>query len=327
MTKLTYQRAFISFILAVISFSWVSCGRETRPSAADPVVALVMKTLNHPYFLDMRRGAIEAAQELDIRLVVQAAEREIDAEKQMQIVENLIQRRVSALCIAPSGSREIVPVIVKANRVGIPVLIVDTRVDEEVLQEAGGKIAGFVGADNLRGGRLAGKYIATQLGGKGHVAILEGIPGHETGDSRLRGFHQIMENYPEIQVVSSQTANWERAQGYAVFQNMLQARPDIQALFSCNDMMALGAIEAIAEAGRTGTIIVVGFDALDEARDAVTKHLMLATVAQFPFEMGKRVVQNAARILKGDTIEKDVEIPIQLVTSENARQEAAPEGS
>jgi len=327
MTKLIYQRPFISFILMVISFSGVSCGRETRPSATDPVVALVMKTLNHPYFLDMRRGAIEAAQELDIRLVVQAAEREIDAEKQMQIVENLIQRRVSALCIAPSGSREIVPVIVKANQVGIPVLIVDTRVDEEVLQEAGGKIAGFVGADNLRGGQLAGKYLATQLGGRGHVAILEGIPGHETGDSRLRGFHQIIKNYPEIQVVSSQTANWERAQGYAVFQNMLQAQPDIQALFSCNDMMALGAIEAIAEAGRTGTIIVVGFDALDEARDAVTKHLMLATVAQFPFEMGKRVVQNAARILKGDTIEKDVEIPIQLVTSENARQEAAPEGS
>ena len=326
MTKLTHQRIFISLILAVISFTWVSCGR-TRPSATDPVVALVMKTLNHPYFLDMRRGAIEAAQELSIRLVVQAAEREIDAEKQMQIVENLIQRRVSALCIAPSGSREIVPVIVKANRAGIPVLIVDTRVDEKVLQEAGGKIAGFVGADNLRGGRLAGKYLATQLGGKGDVAILEGIPGHETGDSRLRGFHQIMKNYPEIQVVSSQTANWERVQGYAVFQNMLQARPDIQALFSCNDMMALGAIEAIAEAGRTGTIIVVGFDALDEARDAVRKRLMHATVAQFPFEMGKRVVQNAVHILKGDSIEKDVEIPIQLVTSENLRQEVAPEGS
>ena len=253
---------------------------------------------------------------MNIRLVIQAAEREIDVEKQMQIVENMIQRRVSALCIAPSGSREIVPVIVKANRAGIPVLIVDTRVDQEALREAGGEIAGFVGADNLRGGRMAGEYLAEQLNGQGKVAILEGIPGHETGDSRLRGFHQVIRKHPGIQVLSSQTANWERAQGYTVFQNMLQARPDIEALFACSDMMALGAIEAIAEAGREESILVVGFDAVSEAREAVRQGRMLATVAQYPYDMGKQVVENAVEVLKGNPIEKDVEVPIRLITRE-----------
>ena len=304
-----------------ISLAWLQCGREAGPSADNPIIALVMKTLNHPYFLDMQRGAREAARHLNIRLVIQAAEREIDVEKQMQIVENMIQRKVSALCIAPSGSREIVPVIVKANRAGIPVLIVDTRVDEEALREAGGEIAGFVGADNLRGGRMAGDYLVEQLNGQGKVAILEGIPGHETGDSRLRGFHQVIRKHPGIQVLSSQTANWERAQGYTVFQNMLQARPDIEALFSCSDMMALGAIEAISEAGREGSILVVGFDAASEAREAVRQGRMLATVAQYPYDMGKQVVENAVEVLKGNPIQKDVEVPIQLITQEVLKAE------
>ena len=130
----TRHPILILLITVCISLAWLQCGREAGPSADNPIIALVMKTLNHPYFLDMQRGAREAARHLKIRLVIQAAEREIDVEKQMQIVENMIQRRVSALCIAPSGSREIVPVIVKANRAGIPVLIVDTRVDQEALQ-------------------------------------------------------------------------------------------------------------------------------------------------------------------------------------------------
>ncbi len=312
-----YINIVITSALGFGAFGIFGCQRQdSGRTNKTPVIALVMKTLNHPYFLDMRRGASEAAQNHNIQLVVQAAEREIDAEKQMQIIENLIQRRVSVLCISPSGSKEIVPVIIKANRARIPVLIVDTRVDSAVLQEASGYIEGFVGADNYKGGQLAGKYLANQLDGKGKVAILEGIPGHETGDSRLRGFHQIIQNYPGIQIVSSQTANWERAQGYSVFQNVLQAHPNVDALFSCSDMMALGAIEAIAESGKTGTIKVVGFDASLEARNVVEKGLMLATVAQFPFDMGKRVIENAVLILQGQRIDKDIEIPIQLVTKE-----------
>ena len=322
------RRSILMLLTTVcIGLTWLQCGREAGPSADDPVIALVMKTLNHPYFLDMQRGAKEAARNLNIRLVIQAAEREIDVEKQMQIVENMIQRRVSALCIAPSGSREIVPVIVKANRAGIPVLIVDTRVDQKALREAGGEIAGFVGSDNLRGGQVAGEYLVEHLNGRGKVAILEGIPGHETGDSRLRGFHQVIRNHPGIQVLSSQTANWERALGYTVFQNMLQAQPDIEALFSCSDMMALGAIEAIAEAGREGSIVVVGFDAASEAREAVRQGRLLASVAQFPYDMGKRVVENAVEVLKGNPIEQDVEVPIRLITKEVLDAETPPNAS
>src|SRR5205085_10481574 len=141
---------------------------------------------------------------LGVNLVVQAAEREVDVEKQMQIIENLIQRNVAALCVAPSGSKEIVPAIVKANQAAIPVLIVDTRVDAKALAAAGGRTTTFIGSDNVEGGRIAGRFLAQRLQGRGKVAILEGIPGHETGDARLKGFKEAIEKEPGIQIVASQ---------------------------------------------------------------------------------------------------------------------------
>ena len=253
------------------------CNRNDPSSTSDasggakPTIALVVKTLNNPFFIEMQQGAQEAADRLGVNLVVQAADREVDVERQMQIIENLIERKVSVLCIAPSGSREIVPVVVKANKAGIPVLIVDTRVDEKALAEAGGKIETFIGSDNFDGGKLAGAFIVEKLGGEGKVAVLEGIPGHETGDARLNGFREALAKAPGIQIVASQPANWERDQGFNVFQNILQANPGVNALFSCNDLMALGAAEAIAAAGKTGQIVVVGFDAQPEARAAIQK--------------------------------------------------------
>ncbi|HPG84151.1 MAG TPA: sugar ABC transporter substrate-binding protein, partial [bacterium] len=280
---------------AILSLALLGLCIGCSQDKSAPAVALVMKTLNNPFFMDMQLGAEEAAQRLQLPLIVQAAERELDVEKQMQIIENLIQRKVAAICLTPAGSREVIPAILKANRAGIPVLILDTRVDSTALAEAGGKVATFIGSDNFDGGRIAGERIIEKLGGIGRVAILEGIPGHETGDSRLRGFHAAIDKAPGIRIVASQTANWERDQGYNVFQNILQSHPDVQAVFGCNDMMALGAVEAIAAAGRSADILVIGFDAITDAREAIAAGRMEASVAQNPREMGRLAIENAAR--------------------------------
>ena len=304
-----------TLIITLILFS--GCQRDEQTGNGVATIALVMKTANNPFFIDMERGAREAADKLGVELIVQSAEREVDVEKQMQIIENLIQRQVNALCITPSGSKEIVPAIVKANKAKIPVLIVDTRVDETTLKEAGGQIATFIGSDNFAGGKIAGKKIVESLGGRGKVAVLEGIPGHETGDARLGGFHEALQEQSGIEVIASQTANWERALGYNVFQNLLQSNPDIQALFACNDMMALGALAAIAAAGKTGEIIVVGFDAIDDARSAIRKGEMHGSIAQFPSEMGRLAVEKAFDLLNGKTIADYIPTKIELVAKEN----------
>ena len=304
----------IKFILPVLcALAVVGCQRDDRSANEGPTVALVMKTLNNPFFVEMERGAKESARRLGVRLVVQAAEREVDVEKQMQIIENLIQRKVDALCVAPSGSKEIVPAIVKANQAGIPVLGVDTRIDATALAAAGGRVACFIGSDNVEGGRIAGRYLVQRLQGKGKVAILEGIPGHETGDARLAGFREIVGRERGIEVVASQTANWERDQGYNVFQNILQSHPEVQGVFACNDLMALGAVEAIGMAQKTSQIIVVGFDATADAREAIRKGTMAASVAQHPEEMGRLAVEKAVEVIGGGNPAPTIPVTVELI--------------
>jgi ribose transport system substrate-binding protein len=237
----------------------------------------------------------------------------------MQIVENMIQTGIQALAITPSGSREIVSALVKAKDAKVPIIVVDTRVDEKAAADAGVHTETFVGSDNYAGGQLAGEYLVKATGGKARVAILEGIPGHETGDSRLRGFREAVKATPGIAIVASQPANWERDQGFNVFQNMLQAHPDIDSVFAASDLMALGAIEAIAAANKTGQIRVVGFDALDDAKKAIAAGTMDASVAQFPAEMGRAAVESAVKVIRGEAIPADIKVKLELVTKDNVK--------
>jgi ribose transport system substrate-binding protein len=308
MRKLT---AIVFCLLAL-----TSCNRDTPAADDKKTVALVLKTLNHPFFVDMRRGAQEAADRLGVTLQVQAAEREIDVDKQMQIVENLLQTGIDVLAITPSGSREIVAALVKAKDANVPIVIVDTRLDAKAAADAGVQARTFIGSDNYEGGKLAGEHVVRITNGKARVGILEGIPGHETGDSRLRGFRDAVAKAPGITVVASQPANWERDQGFNVFQNMLQAHADIDTVFAASDLMALGAIEAIAAANKTGKIRVVGFDALDDAKKAIEAGTMEASVAQFPYEMGKAAVESAVKILAGETLPADIMVKLEMVTKQ-----------
>lgn len=273
-----------------------------------------MKTPNNPFFIEMQKGAEEASRRLGVELLVQSPEREIDVEKQMQIVENLIQTGIRALCIAPASSKGILPALGKANRAGIPIVVVDDAVDAKAAADAGVHTESYVGSDNVEGGRLAGRYLVESTGGRANLAILEGIPGHETGDSRLRGFREAIAAEPGIKLLASQTANWERDQGFTVFQNLLQAHPQLDAVFACNDMMALGAMEAIEAAGKTGKIKVIGFDAVDDARKAIASGTMAASVAQFPSEMGRVAVETAVKLIKGEKVPADQRTRIELVT-------------
>jgi ribose transport system substrate-binding protein len=319
MTRLAHRAMLALLVMAAAA----ACNRGTSTDGNASRVAFVMKTLNHPFFLDMQRGADEAASRTGIELIVQAAEREIDVEKQVQIIENLLQTGIRALIVTPSGSREIATAIAKANRANVPVIVVDTRVDPQAAADNKLKIESFIGSDNYEGGRVAGEYLVKATGGKARVAVLEGIPGHETGDSRLRGFRDALAKHPGMAIVASQPANWERDQGFTVFQNMLQAHPDVDAVFACSDLMALGALEAIAAAGRSGRIRVVGFDALDDARKAIDAGRMEASVAQSPRDMGRIAVETAARLLKGESVPAEQKVEIALVTKDAAAKQTS----
>jgi ribose transport system substrate-binding protein len=265
-------------------------------------IAFVPKALNSPFWAEMQQAAEREAAALGVHLVSLAADRETDVERQYQIIENLIQQKVDAILLSPAGSKELVPAIRKANDAGIPVLILDTRVDTSAAQSMGARTVTFIGSDNFEGGAVAGRYIAARLGGNGAVAIIEGISGHETADRRRLGFLKGIEGTPGIRVVASQTADWERARAYTVAENLLQAHPDLDAIFAANDEMALGALEAVAAARRQGRVHVVGFDAIPDALVNIRSGRLLGSVAQFPGEMGRLGVRHAVALLRDGTV-------------------------
>ena len=299
----------LALVAAILGLALIGCGRSQTPSKK---IGFVMATLANPYFVDMMAGAkTELAKHPGYELVIQAPEKAAETEREIQIIENLCVQRVAVLCVVPVDSKSIVPAIKKANRAGIPVINVDSKIDSKTAKALGASVVGFIVSDNFEGGRIAGAFIADKLHGKGKVAILEGISGLETATLRKNGCLEAFKKTPGIEVVASLPADWEREKGMNVFQNILQAHPDLDAVFACNDEMALGAIRALNQPRK---VIVVGFDATAEARQAVEKGLMDATVAQQPYKMGQQAVADAIRLIEGKTNEPKIETPVKLVT-------------
>ncbi len=262
-----------------------------------PEIALIMKTLSNPFFISMKKGAEAAAKDLDVTLHVLTPPEETDIEKQIGIVEDMIAKGVDAILIAPAGSKEIVPSLVKAKEAGVIVINLDNRVDLGAAAAAGLQLDAYVGADNEDGGFLASDALAKMLGEEGKVAMLEGIPGVDNAEARKRGFEKAMAEYPGIEIVQSQSAHWKQEEALDVMQDILQAHPDLDGLFCANDMMALGAIQAIDDAGKTGQILVASYDNLKAAQKAIMEDKLHITIEQHPEIMGKVGVEYAARLL------------------------------
>ncbi len=281
-------------------------------------VAFVPKALNSPFWAAMEDAANREAEQRDIHLVSLAADRETDVERQYQIIENLIQQGVDAILLAPSGSKELVPAIRKANDAGIPVFLLDTRIDEAAAEAGDARVLTYIGSDNFEGGAVAGRYLAAKLGGEGAVAVIEGISGHETADQRRLGFLEGIAAFPGIRVVASQTANWERALAYNVAENLMQAHPELDAIFAANDEMALGALEAADAAHRLEGMSIVGFDAIPDALDNIRGGRLTGSVAQFPSEMGRLGVLHAVALLRdGQPPPDEILTRVELIDREN----------
>lgn len=266
-------------------------------------VGLSVSTLNNPFFVDLANGAQDKAKELGVELIIVDARD--DSAKQLNDVEDLILQKVNIILVNPTDSDAVVAAIEEANDADIPVITVDRGA-------SGGKVLLHIASDNVAGGRMAGAFIAEQLDGKGKVIELVGIPGTSSARDRGKGFNDEIAKYPNIKVVARQTANYNRAEGLVVMENLLQAHPDVDAVFAHNDEMALGALEAIKAAGKIDDIIVVGFDATPDALESVKRGELAATIAQQPYLMGSLAVEKAVEYLQTRTIYFPVEL--QVVT-------------
>jgi ribose transport system substrate-binding protein len=329
---------FLRLVLALaLSWGLVACSDSHKPtvsgvvtpmSAADgggpeeapaaKKIALVMKTLTNPFFIEMEKGARRAQKELGVELLVRTASQETSIEQQIQIVEELIRMKVDAIVIAPGDSLRLVPVLKAAQEAGIQVVNIDNRLDNEAMKKHDLAHVPFISVDNEKAAYASARFISQQINTLTEAAILEGIRSADNARQRKNGAERAFQENPHVRIVARETANWKIDEGYEVTRQLFSAHPNIGLLFCANDMMALGALKYLRESGRRG-VKVASYDALEEAKEAVKAGQLAVTVDQQAAEQGYQGVVSAVRALKGEAPLEIVFVETHLVTAENLK--------
>ncbi|HML22318.1 MAG TPA: substrate-binding domain-containing protein [Aggregatilinea sp.] len=257
------------------------------------------------FFTILRDSAQTAADLQDVTLL--AANAENSADTQAETIQGWIDQGVDLLLINPVEADAIVSSIEAANEAGIPVFTIDRTA-------SGGEVASHIASDNVAGGKMAGEFLAEAIGKSGNVVELQGILTTSAAQDRGKGFNEAMATYPDITIIAQEPAGFNREEGKSVFAQILADNPEIDAVFAHNDEMILGALEAAQEAGRASDIVFVGFDAVDDAIDAVEAGDMAATVAQQPAEMGRIGIESAVDYLDGKEVPASIPVDLSIIT-------------
>jgi ribose transport system substrate-binding protein len=226
-------------------------------------------------------------------------------------IENYIVQKVDAIIVCPVDSKGIAPAIQKANAAGIPVFTADIKAE-------GGKIVSQIASDNVAGGRLAAQYLAKLLSGKGEVAIID-QPVTQSVIDRVSGFLEEIAKHPEIRVVARPSGDGVRDKAMKAAEDLLQGFPRLAGIFGINDDSALGALAAVEAAGRKD-ILIVGYDGIPEARQAILRGSALkADVVQYPLEIGRITIETIAKHLAGEAVPADIPVKVGIVDVSNAQ--------
>jgi len=248
--------------------------------AAPIKIGMTVPGLKFPFFVTMKNEAEKAAAKLGATIVF--ADAQNDSSKQASDVENFVAQGVQGILISPMTTDSLVPAIEAAVKAGIPVATVDRKANTDA-------VLVHVGADNVQGGRAAAKFIIDKLGNKGSVIELEGTPGASAAIDRKAGFDEVMKK-SNVKILVSQTAEFNRAKGQSVMENLIQKYPSFDAVFGANDEMIIGAVEAMSAAGIKNKV-TIGFDATPDAFAYMKEGKLNATIDQFPGKQAGQALQ------------------------------------
>lgn len=297
------RKSFAIALAVTLVFSAMAVNAET--------ILLSMKGpgAGNPFWAAVEKGAREKAKELNVDLVVLAPPQESDITSQIAQIEDQMTKGVDGIALAPTDPDALAPIVDEALAEGTKVVFVDTN----------GKNKGvtFIGTNNEMGAKLAADYICKNVPKGSDVAILQGIIVQSTGRFRADGSHKGLTECG-LKIVAEQPADWDRAKGQAVMENILVGNPNIKAVFASNDNMALGAAEALKQAEVLDKVLLVGFDANPDAAVSILASEMSASVAQNPYNMGALSVENLMKLIKGEKLAPVIDTGTVLVTKENA---------
>lgn len=299
--------------LAAVSVA-VALGATACAPTGDPgAVAAVIKGLDNTFFQAMRDGITQTAGELGVPVTVQAADSTADTNGQLDKLNALAAQRQGCFLVNPISGNNLIQGLRQVSEAGVPIVNIDQPLDPTALAAAGIVPKAYVGTDNRDAGRRAADEMKRRLGGTGTVAVIGGVAGDVTSNDRVEGFRQAADGLTVLPVVA---ADWSRQQALTVAADLMTAHPDLKGIFTANDDMALGAARAVLNAHRSG-LSVIGVDGTQDALRAVERGELSATVAQYPFEIGRLGMQACKAAMAGTPMPSTIVSPVAVVTSSN----------
>ena len=284
-----------------------SGGNNAAGDSANKSITFALSTQANSFMVKMREGAQKKADELGLTINFQDASD--DSATQANQLANAAASGTGVVIINPTDSDAMASAVQQLVDEKIPVVAVDRAVNNA-------NVASYIASDNETGGKQAAKVLSDAINGEGEILVLQGKTGSSASRERGQGFDEGLKDSPNIKVVAKQTAEFERVKGLDVTTNLLQAHPNVKAIFAENDEMALGAIEALGDkAGKD--VIVVGFDGVEDALKAIKEGTMYASIAQQPADMAAQAVVEASKLLKGEAATKEMQVDVVTVTKDN----------
>ena len=284
-----------------------SGGTDATGDGANKSITFALSTQANSFMVQMREGAQKKADELGLTINFQDASD--DSATQANQLANAAATGAGAVIVNPTDSDAMASAVKQLTDAKIPVVAVDRAVNNA-------DVSSYIASDNVGGGKQAAKALSEAINGEGEILVLQGKTGSSASRERGQGFEEGLKDSPNIKVVAKQTAEFERVKGLDVTTNLLQAHPNVKAIFAENDEMALGAIEALGDkAGKD--VIVVGFDGVEDALKAIKEGTMYASIAQQPADMAAQAVVEASKLLKGESATKEMQVDVVTVTKEN----------
>ncbi|MDC7684156.1 D-ribose ABC transporter substrate-binding protein [Asticcacaulis sp. BYS171W] len=304
---------YLKFLLPALVVIAAIAFFALAPKSRDNLVVIITPSLDNPFFGWEARAAEARAKELGYKTLTFS--HGDDAYKQNELIDTAIARNAAAIILDNAGADASVAAVQKARNAGIAVFLIDREINVR------GAAHAQIVSNNYQGATLGAESFITAMGGKGAYVELVGKESDTNALIRSKGYHEVLDQYPDMKMVARQSANWSQSEGFTVMQSLLQAHPDIRGVIAGNDTMALGALAALEAAGRTD-VVVVGFDGSNDARDAILRGRMTATVLQPAFRQAQYAVELADKHIKsGQTsqVEKLL-MDCVLVDGNNARQ-------
>ena len=305
----------IIFIVAIAMLSFFTSCNKSNSNEKDKI-AVVISTLNNPWFVILGNTAKQRAEELGYKAVIFDSQN--DASKENSNFDDIISSGYKAILFNPTDAKGSISNVKAAKEAGIPVFCMDREIDANNLATS------QILSDNYSGAVLVGQYFVKVLNGKGIYVELLGLVGDNNTWNRSKGFHSVVDNYPGLKMVAQQSADFDRNKAMEVLESILQVHPDINAVFCGNDAMAMGAYQAVLAAGKKDKILIFGFDGAADVVQAIKEGKIEATGMQFPRIMAKTAAEYADKYIKGKRdFPQKVPVAVELVTKENVQNYVA----